>query len=66
MGQISITDVPRQRLVQVLLALCGVLAFVTAIFAQRPFRQYPSVEYGDSTPLPPDWQRPGEWAFARL
>jgi len=49
-----------------LLISCCLLVFVGAISAQRPFREYPSVEYGESTPLPPDWQRPGEWAFARL
>jgi hypothetical protein len=32
---------------------------------QRPFREYPSVEYG-YRPLPPDWQEKTEWAFARL
>jgi hypothetical protein len=40
--------------------------FVELMFAQRPFREYPSVEYGESTPLPADWERAGEWAFARL
>jgi hypothetical protein len=53
-------------LTKLLLLACCVLVLVSALFAQRPFREYPSVEYGDSTPLPPDWQRPGEWAFARL
>jgi len=42
------------------------LGLVGAALAQRAFREYPSVEYGVSVPLPPDWQRPGEWAFARL
>jgi hypothetical protein len=37
-----------------------------ALYAQRPFREYPSVEYGESISLPPDWQHPGEWTFARL
>src|SRR6202163_1500600 len=37
-----------------------------ALYAQRPFREYPSVEYGESLPLPPDWRQPGEWTFARL
>ena len=32
---------------------------------QRPFREYPSVEYGYA-PLPPDWQQKTEFAFARL
>ena len=35
-------------------------------FAQRAFRQYPSVEYGEAVPLPSDWNRPAEWTFARL
>ena len=37
-----------------------------ALYAQRPFREYPSVEYGESLPLPADWQRQAEWTFARL
>jgi hypothetical protein len=53
-------------LFKILLPLFCTLGFVGATLAQRPFREYPSVEYGESTPLPPDWQRPGEWAFARL
>ncbi len=31
----------------------------------RPFRQYPGVEYYNF-PLPPDYDRPAEWVFARL
>jgi hypothetical protein len=47
-------------------AFIGGLTLVTALFAfQRPFRQYPGVEYYDF-PLPPDWQQPAEWVFARL
>src|SRR5579864_1093205 len=46
------------------LALAAVL--FGALYAQRPFREYPSVECGESIPLPPDWQHQGEWAFARL
>ena len=39
---------------------------VGALYAfQRPFREYPSVEYG-YLQLPPDWKEKGEWAFARL
>ena len=37
----------------------------SALYAQRPFREYPSVEYGVS-PIPPDWQKQAEWTFARL
>ncbi len=36
------------------------------LHAQRPFREYPSVEYGEGIPLPPDWQKQAEWTFARL
>jgi hypothetical protein len=43
---------------------CGLL-FLVGLLAQRPFRQYPGNEYGDF-PLPPDWQQPAEWVFARL
>ncbi len=34
-------------------------------FGQKPFREYPGVEY-DNFPKPADWQVPGEWTFARL
>ena len=43
---------------------CGLL-LLAGLLAQKPFRQYPGNEYGDF-PLPPDWQQPGEWIFARL
>jgi Domain of unknown function (DUF4159) len=47
------------------LLLAGGLYGVT--YAQRPFRQYPSVEYGwNEIPLPPDYNKPAEWVFARL
>jgi len=46
------------------LVLAGTL--FGALYAQRPFREYPSVEYGEEIPLPPDWQRQAEWTFARL
>lgn len=41
-------------------------AVVGGLLAQRSFREYPSVEYGSHFPLPPDWNKPGEWTFARL
>jgi hypothetical protein len=34
-------------------------------FQQRPFREYPGMEY-NNFPLPPDFQEKTEWAFARL
>src|SRR3984893_3935081 len=46
--------------------LAAGLALVGAAYAfQKPFRQYPRVEYNDF-PLPPDWQEKTEWTFARL
>jgi hypothetical protein len=50
-----------------LLALAaGVLAVLGSVHAfQRPFREYPGIEYNDF-PLPADWQTKGEWTFARL
>ena len=42
------------------------LVFFSALYAvQRPFRQYPGVEYRRFE-LPPDWEEKTEWAFARL
>ncbi len=43
----------------------GLGAVVCSLFAQRPFREYPAWEY-NNFPLPSDYQRPGEWTFARL
>ena len=42
---------------------CGIV--VCTLFAQKPFREYPAWEYNDF-PIPPDYQVPGEWTFARL
>ena len=39
---------------------------IGVLYAQRPFREYPSVEYGETLPLPRDWHRTAEWSFARL
>jgi hypothetical protein len=41
------------------------LAIGTAFAWQRPFREYPGVEY-ENFPLPPDYQEKTEWVFARL
>jgi len=46
--------------------LAAALVLITAALAfQKPFRQYPGVEY-DDFPLPPDYQEKTEFAFARL
>jgi uncharacterized protein DUF4159 len=48
-----------------LLTSAGALV-MSALFAwQRPFREYPGVEY-ENFPLPPDYQEKTEWVFARL
>ncbi len=44
---------------------CCALVLVGALYAQRAFREYPSVEYG-YMPVPPDAQQRAEWTFARL
>ena len=46
-------------LVSAVLFLSGLYAF------QRPFREYPGVEY-ENFPKPADWNEKTEWAFARL
>ena len=48
-----------------LLRLGCALALVGVLCAQRPFHQYPGVEY-DQFETPPDWHEKTEWAFARL
>ena len=41
------------------LAVCG------AVLAQKPFKEYPAIEY-DDFPLPPDWNQKADWTRARL
>ncbi len=46
--------------------LVGAFTLVGAVFAfQRPFRQFPGVEY-TGFDLTPDWEEKAEWVFARL
>jgi hypothetical protein len=47
--------------------VCGA-ALIGALYAfQRPFREFPGIEYSlGSIPTPPDWQEKTEWTFARL
>jgi len=50
---------------KLLITGCG-LGCISILYAfQRPFRQYPGVEYFQFE-LTPDWQQTSEWAFARL
>ena len=39
---------------------------IGALFAQKPFRVYMSMEPYDNIPLPSDWNVPAEWVQARL
>jgi len=44
----------------------GMLVFLGSMAAfQRTFREYPGIEYNDF-PVPPDYQHPSEFMFARL
>ena len=43
----------------------GVIGLGLFLCAQRPFREYPGLEY-NNFPLPPDWRETTEWVFARL
>src|SRR5271170_7820007 len=44
----------------------GGLALLTGLYAwQKPFREYPGVEYSHY-PIPPGPDEPTEWVFARL
>jgi hypothetical protein len=54
------------RLLSIAALTAAGAALVGTVFAfERPFREYPGVEY-DSIPIPPDFKVKGEWTFARL
>jgi Domain of unknown function (DUF4159) len=56
----------RMRSKKFLGVAASVVALLGTVYAyQRPFRQYPGIEYNDF-PLPADWQQNAEWTFARL
>jgi len=49
-----------------ILVAAAALVFVAGLGAwQRPFREYPGIEY-NTFPLPQDYREKTEWAFARL
>jgi hypothetical protein len=51
---------------KVLLAACGCVAVAGSLWAfQRPFREYPAIEYNDF-PLPDDYKQNAEFTFARM
>ena len=56
----------RKFLLRAACALIIAATLLGVLYAQRPFREYPSIEYGETVPLPADWHRQAEWAFARL
>jgi Domain of unknown function (DUF4159) len=52
---------------QIIACSASLFGLLGALYAQRPFREFPGVEYRIGTiPTPPDWSEKTEWAFARL
>ncbi len=47
------------------IAVGGVVLLGAVYAAQRPWKEYPGIEY-ETFPIPPDYQEKTEWAFARL
>lgn len=47
------------------LTLSGLALLGTALAWQKPFREYPGVEY-EQFPVPPDYNTRTEWTFARM
>ena len=46
-------------------ALLGLAGAWGLLHAQKPFKEYPALEY-ENFPLPPDWNQKSEWVRARL
>ena len=44
----------------------GLISVLGILRAQKPFKEYPAIEYAEGFPLPKDWQRNAEWVRARL
>ena len=54
------------RIRNLLLTSAGIATVASSVWAfQRPFREYPGIEY-NNFPLPDDYRQPAEFAFARL
>src|SRR5271154_1530256 len=49
----------------VILASSGLVTFLGVMRAQKPFKEYPAIEY-ENFPLPSDWSQKTEWTRARL
>ena len=43
----------------------AILSAWGVLHAQKPFKEYPAIEY-ENFPLPPDWNQKSEWVRARL
>lgn len=54
----------RQRITAIALGLAA-LSVCGALLAQKPFKEWPAIEY-DDFPLPKDYQQKAEWTRARL
>src|SRR5580700_1883576 len=54
----------RLRNVVILVSL-GSVCFFGVMRAQKPFKEYPAIEYGNF-PIPSDWEQKTEWTRARL
>ena len=52
---------------RVTFAFCfvAILSAWGVLRAQRPFKEYPAIEY-NNFPKPPDWEQKTEWVRARL
>ncbi len=48
-----------------LVVACGLVSFFGTLFAQKPFKEWPAIEYNDF-PLPQDYQQKADWTRARL
>jgi len=48
-----------------LVVACGLVSFFGTLLAQKPFKEWPAIEYNDF-PLPPDYQQKADWTRARL
>jgi hypothetical protein len=49
----------------VILAALGLISFFGVMRAQKPFKEFPAIEYSNFA-LPPDWEQRAEWTRARL
>lgn len=55
----------RNRILSPVVTCLMALAVCSILFAQKPFKAWPGIEY-DEFPLPAGWNQPAEWTRARL